>query len=101
MEKSSVIYKEAIDKLRSYMAKETDEDNIDEAAAKIRDFRFKIIDEAFDDINKRTKRMTTLIHELQAIIDNASKGSKVQKAVDGLISLTTKAKGLLDKIPKG
>lgn len=88
-DKTSAYYKDAILKLRRYLAVEMDEENCEEAAAKIREYRFKIIDDAFNEITMRTKRLTTLMFDLKAIIANASKTdtlSNVIKDLGGLVS---------------
>ncbi len=82
-------YKDAIIALRRYIANETDEDNIEEASAKIRDYRFKIIDNEFDAITQRTKRLTTLMHDLQAIIANASDTPSLSGAIGDLNGIVT------------
>jgi hypothetical protein len=82
--KTSAYYKDAIEKLEQYLALETDVDNRKEAAAKIGQYRFKIIDEAFDRIAKRTQRLTTLMYDLQAIIANASNTNTLSDVIGGL-----------------
>ncbi len=82
--KTSAYYKDAIRNLRLYLAVEMDEENCEEAAAKIREYRLKIIDKAFDKIAKRTQRLTTLMFDLQAIIANASKTDTLSDAIGGL-----------------
>jgi hypothetical protein len=94
---TSAYYKDAIQKLRQYLAVETDEENCEEAAAKIREYRFKIIDNAFDDILQRTKKLTTLMHDLKAIIENASNTSPVSGAIAGLNSIVTEISKILTR----
>lgn len=86
---TSAYYKDAIQKLRKYLAVEMDEENCEEAVAKIREYRFKIMDDAFDDISQRTKKLTTLMYDLQAIIENASKTSTVSDMISDFNSIVT------------
>ncbi len=82
-------YKDAILKLRRYIAVETDEESCEEAAAKIREYRFKIIDESFDDIVHRTKRLNTLMYDLKAIIANASNTQTISRITKDLQNIVT------------
>ena len=93
--KTSAYYKDAIQKLRLYLAVEMDEENCEEAAAKIREYRFKIIDEAFDKIAKRTQRLTTLKYDLQAIITNASKNDALSDVIGGLTDIVTEISSIV------
>src|SRR3954469_13112010 len=80
-------YKQAIDTLRQYIAVETDGENCEQAAGKIKEYRFKIIDDAYDDLVHRTSRLRTLMHDLQAVIDNSSNSISISGAVTGLQGL--------------
>ncbi len=90
MNKSTIeLYKAAIEQLRQYISTETNEENIEHAAAKISDYRFKIADAAFDDITFRTPRLTTLMFDLKAVIANASNTPSVSGAIGKLKGLVT------------
>jgi hypothetical protein len=94
--KTSAYYKDAIRKLRLYLAVETDEENCEEAAAKIREYRFKIMDEAFDRIAKRTQRLTTLMFDLKAIIANASKNDTVSGVIGELTGIVSEVSNIVN-----
>ncbi len=87
--KTTAYYQDAIDALRHYIAAENDEENCEVAAAKIREYRLKIIDINFDEIAHRTKRLRSLMHELQAVIDNAGGDSSVGKAITKLSTVVS------------
>jgi len=82
-------YKEAIEQLRAYVAGETNEENIEHAASKIKEYRFKIIDASFDDLVHRTSRLTTLMFDLKAVIANASNVPSVAGALGKLQGLAS------------
>ena len=90
MNKTTIeFYKAAIEQLRQYMAGESNEENIEQAAEKISAYRFKIADSAFDDVAFRTARLTTLMFELKGVIANASKTPSISGAIgklNGLVS---------------
>ena len=93
---TTAYYKDAISALRVYIAQETDEDNVEEASAKIKEYRFKIIDDEFDAIRGRTKRLTTLMHDLQAIIANASNTPSLSGALGNLTSIVTDVSNIVN-----
>ena len=94
--KTSAYYKDAIQKLRLYLTEEMNEENCEEAVAKIREYRFKIMDEAFDNITNRTQRLTTLMYDLQAIIANASKTDTLSDAIGGLKKIVTEVSSIVN-----
>jgi len=96
---TTAYYKDAITALRRYIANETDEDNVEEASAKIREYRFKIIDNEFDAIARRTKRLTTLMHDLQAIIANASDNPSLSGTIGDLNSIVAEVSNTINPQP--
>ena len=98
MNKSTIeLYKAAIEQLRQYISAETNEENIEHAAAKISDYRFKIADTAFDDLTFRTARLTTLMFDLKAVIANASKVPSISGAIGKLQGLVTDLQAVTGK----
>ena len=93
--KTSAYYKDVIRKLRLYLAVETDEENCEEAAAKIREYRFKIIDTAFDNIANRTQRLTTLMYDLKAIIANASNTDGLSDVIGELTDIVSEVSSIV------
>ncbi len=89
-------YKDAIRALRRYIANETDEENVEEASAKIREYRFKIIDNEFDAIVNRTKRLTTLMHDLQAILANASDTPALSGVIGDITNIVTDVSSIVN-----
>jgi hypothetical protein len=78
------LYQASIDQLVIYTANEPDKTKRDAAQAKITDYRLKIIDAAFDDIVKRTERLTTLMQDLRNVVNNASNVPSVAGALSGI-----------------
>jgi len=77
-------YEDAIDKLRTYRAKELDQTKIDEATAKITALHGKCIDAHWLAITSRTAVLEALTTELKAITDKASKIPQLSDAVKNL-----------------
>ena len=99
LKETTAYYKDAIDGLRRYIATETDEENCETAAGKISEYRLRIVDANFDDIVQRTKRLRTLMHDLQAVIDNATSGVTVSAAIGSLRNIVSQASGAVTLPP--
>lgn len=74
-------YKDAIDKLEQYQAKEPDRSKRDIASRMITELRDKIMREAWDNVIGRTKALQDLTAQLSDVIERASKVNSVMGVV--------------------
>ena len=65
-------YKDAIDGLKAYQAKEPERTKRNAASKLITEYREKIREAAWDSLIERTEALEDLTNELTGIIDNAS-----------------------------
>jgi len=65
-------YRDAIDKLEAYQAKEPERTKRKAASNLITEYREKIREAAWDSLIERTEALEDLTNELSGIIDNAS-----------------------------
>jgi len=90
-------YKDAIDKLEAYQSKEPDSKKRKKASKLISEFREKIIDQAWQNINDRTSALEELKDELVNVIDNAADTPSISKTIDDLSLIVTEVTDLINE----
>ena len=90
-------YKDAIDKLEAYQSKEPDSKKRKKASKLISEFREKIIDQAWQNINDRTSALEELKDELVNVIDNAADTPSISKTIEDLSLIVTEVTDLINE----
>lgn len=90
-------YKDAIDKLEAYQAKEPDSKKRKEASKLISELRDKIINQAWENIIDRTSALEELKAELVNVIDNAADTPSISKTIDDLSLIVTEVTDLINE----
>ena len=90
-------YKDAIDKLEIYQAKEPKSSGRKAASNLITEYREKIREAAWDSLIERTEALQNLTNELSGIIDNASDVSTVSGVIADIGGIVSGVSALLNE----
>ena len=90
-------YKDSIDKLEEYQAKEPDSKKRKEASKLISELREKIINQAWENIIDRTTALEDLKSELTKVIENSSDTPSIGKTIDDISLIVTDVSDLLNE----
>jgi hypothetical protein len=90
-------YKDAIDKLEAYQAKEPKSSGRKAASKLISEYRVKIRGAAWDSLIERTNALEDLTKELSGIIDNASDVLTVSGVIADISLVVTGVSALLNE----
>ena len=90
-------YKDSIDKLEEYQAKEPDSKKRKEASKLISELREKIINQAWENIIDRTAALEDLKSELRKVIENSSDTPSIGKTIDDISLIVTDVSDLLNE----
>ena len=90
-------YRDAIDKLEAYQAKEPKSSGRKAASKLISEYRVKIREAAWDSLIERTNALEDLTKELSDIIDNASDVLTVSGVIADISLVVTGVSALLNE----
>ena len=90
-------YKDAIDKLEVYQAKEPKSSGRKAASNLITEYREKIREAAWDSLIERTEALQDLTNELSGIIDNASDVPTVSGVIADIGGIVSGVSALLNE----
>jgi len=96
-QKVTAKYKDSIDKLEAYQAKEPDSKKRKEASKLISELREKIINQAWENIIDRTAALEDLKSELRKVIENSSDTPSIGKTIDDISLIVTDVSDLLNE----
>jgi hypothetical protein len=88
-------YKDAIEKLEAYQAKEPDRVKRDEASAKITEYRKKIREAAWQNLIDRTEDLNRLVEDLNSILENALEVPSISGTISDLGDVISSIKDAL------
>lgn len=90
-------YKDAIDKLEAYLAKEPERSKRNDASKLISEYRVKIREAAWDSLIERTEALQDLTKELSSVIENASKVLTVSGVIDDINMVVSGVSALINE----
>ena len=90
-------YKDAIDKLEAYQAKEPERTKRNAASNLISEYRVKIREAAWDSLIERTNSLEDLKKELSGVIDNASDIPTVSGVIADISQVVSGVSALLNE----
>ncbi len=90
-------YRDAIDKLEAYQAKEPKSSGRKAASILITEYREKIREAAWDSLIERTEALQDLTNELSGIIDNASDVATVSGVIADINLVVAGVSALLNE----
>ena len=90
-------YKDAIDKLEKYQAKEPDRSQRKAASRLISELRNKIMETAWNSIVQRTAALKALTADLAGITENASDVPSVSSAIEDISEIISTVSDIVKK----